>query len=115
MVSLISLKIFILISLNVLVFCNDNLNVAYQWQQMDFEFDSNEQRENAIRSNEFIKENVIPVGLEVYKDRLFITLPRWKNGVPATLAYIDLRGESCTLYLCDFTFTFICFALYNYQ
>lgn len=75
------------------VVANDNLRVAYQWKQIDFEFPNIEERQAAITNFTFISENVVPVGLEVYKNRLFITLPRWKKGVPASLAYIDLNGE----------------------
>lgn len=71
----------------------DHLKVEYQWKQIDFEYQSVDDRQAAISSGNFIQENVIPVGLEVHKNRLFITLPRWKKGVPASLAYIDLEGE----------------------
>lgn len=70
----------------------DHLKVDYQWKQIDFEYPSEVERQTAIKSKNFIQENVIPVGLEVYKNRLFLTLPRWKLGVPASLAYIDLEG-----------------------
>lgn len=73
--------------------CNDNLRVAYQWKEIDFEYRSAADREEAIRSKSFIPGHVVPVGLEVFKSRLFITLPRWKSGVPASLAYIDINGE----------------------
>lgn len=75
------------------VAAHDNLKVAYQWKQMDFEYPNIDERQAAIANQTFIQENVIPVGLEVYKNRLFITLPRWKKGVPASLAYIDLNGK----------------------
>ncbi|XP_053697507.1 protein yellow [Sabethes cyaneus] len=70
---------------------NDNLRVAYQWNQIDFEFPSETERAEALSSRSFIPENVIPVGLEVYKKRLFLTLPRWKTGIPASLAYININ------------------------
>lgn len=72
-------------------FGNDNLRVAYQWNQIDFEFPSEADRAEAIRSGDYVAENVIPVGLEVYKKRLFVTLPRWKTGIPASLAYININ------------------------
>lgn len=75
---------------------NDNLRVVYEWKEIDFKFKSAEERQMAIENRTFIQEHVIPVGLEVYKDRLFVTFPRWKNGVPASLAYINLLGKfSC--------------------
>ncbi|EAT42756.1 AAEL005738-PA [Aedes aegypti] len=73
---------------------NDNLRVAYQWSQIDFEFPSEAARSSAIASGDYIAENVIPVGLEVYKRRLFLTLPRWKAGIPASLAYININETS---------------------
>lgn len=77
------------------VTCNDNLQIAYQWKQVDFEFRNDQDRHEAMENGTFIPANIIPMGLEVYQNRLFMTMPRWKNGVPATLAYIDLNGESC--------------------
>lgn len=77
-----------------LVASNDNLRVAYQWNQIDYEFPGgNDDRAEAIRSGAYVPQNVIPVGLEVYKKRLFLTLPRWKPGIPASLAYININGE----------------------
>lgn len=85
------------------VSCNDNLRVAFEWKQMNFEFRNDEDRRDAIENGTFIPSNVIPMGIEVYKDRLFITLPRWKPGVPATLTYIDLNGKFI-LFLLDYIF-----------
>uniref|UniRef100_A0A6E8W0Q4 Protein yellow n=1 Tax=Anopheles coluzzii TaxID=1518534 RepID=A0A6E8W0Q4_ANOCL len=77
--------------LPVHIVANDNLRVAYQWKDIDFEFSSETERQEAIASKSYIAENVIPVGLEVYKKRLFLTLPRWKEGIPASLAYININ------------------------
>lgn len=71
----------------------DNLRVAFQWRQLDFNFSSETEREEAVNSREFIPENNLPLGLEVYEDRLFVTVPRWKAGVAASLAYIKLTGK----------------------
>lgn len=73
--------------------CNDNLRVAYEWREMDFDYRTAVERDAAIASEQFIPANVIPVGLEVYQTRLFVTLPRWKKGVPASLAYFDINGN----------------------
>lgn len=93
---------WILLASLLVASCNalahDNLRVIYQWKQIDFEYPNIQERQFAISNGNFIQENVIPVGLEVYKDRLFITLPRWKKGVPASLAYIDLNGKIIELF-----------------
>lgn len=71
---------------------NDNLEVRFQWKQVEFDYPSAETRRHAIETGEFIQENNLPLGLEVFGERLFITVPRWKKGVPASLTYINLSG-----------------------
>lgn len=71
----------------------DNLRVAFQWKQVDYDFPSETERLQAISSREFIPENNLPLGVEVYGDRVFVTVPRWKSGIPASLTYINLTGE----------------------
>lgn len=39
---------------------------------------------------EYVLENNIPMGATRYKNRLFITVPRRRVGIPATLNYVDL-------------------------
>ncbi|XP_037960732.1 protein yellow [Teleopsis dalmanni] len=73
---------------------NDNLRVAYEWKEVDFKYTNADARWTAIENREFKPNNVVPFGLEVYRNRLFVTLPRWKDGVPASLAYIDLNDSS---------------------
>lgn len=71
----------------------DNLRVAYQWKMVDFDFKSEEDRRRAIQAGEFVPENNLPLGLEVFGDRLFVTVPRWKDGVAASLTYINVSGN----------------------
>ncbi|KAI4456295.1 protein yellow-related [Holotrichia oblita] len=71
----------------------DNLRVAFHWKQLDFNYPSDDERQEAIRKGVFVPENNLPLGLEVYGDRLFVTVPRWKSGVPASLTYIKLTDE----------------------
>lgn len=63
-------------------------NIWYHWSRLDFAYPSDEDRHRAIVFEEFIPENNLPLGLEVYKDRLFMTMPKWKPGVPCTLAVL---------------------------
>lgn len=60
----------------------------YQWSVMDIEYPTEEERTIAISSQEFIPENNLPLGVEVYKDRMFISMPKWKPGIPITLAVL---------------------------
>lgn len=38
----------------------------------------------------FIQPNVIILGVERWKDRVFISTPRWKKGVPASLSALPV-------------------------
>lgn len=52
-----------------------------------------------IRSD-YIEYNNFPMGATRHKDRLFITLPRRRPGIPATITYIRLtspKGSSPSL------------------
>lgn len=60
----------------------------YRWKHLDFDYGSENEKELAIKLGEFIPENNLPLGLEIYKDRIFIAMPKWKDGVPATLGVI---------------------------
>lgn len=80
-----------------LIHSMDNLNVKYEWRKLDFQFPNQQIRQDMLQSNEFIPENNIPFGIEVHKERIFITVPRWKKGVAASLAYINLSGKFVSL------------------
>lgn len=47
---------------------------------MDYTFSSDEHKSYALERGEFVPENNLPVGIEVYKNKLFVTVPRWNNG-----------------------------------
>ncbi|KAM3956097.1 yellow-fa [Aphomia sociella] len=42
----------------------------------------------------FVKYNNIPMGVERVGDRLFVTVPRRRYGIPSTLNYVDLKRDS---------------------
>lgn len=76
------------ISLFIIHAMASDIELKFQWKTVNFDFgDAKDGQEQAYNPEMY---NVIPVGLDVYKDRLFLSLPRLKHGVPATLAYINL-------------------------
>lgn len=91
-----TLKSLIIFHLIYITSCMDQLSITYQWSQLDYQFPSEEARQQAIDSKTFIPENNIPMGLEVYGDRLFITVPRWRSGVPSSLNYVDMTVKNDT-------------------
>lgn len=75
--------------------CHANdLHAKFEWNKIDFAYNSPDERQEAINSGKFIPDNVIPVGIDVHENRLFISLPRLKKGVPASLATINMNGEN---------------------
>lgn len=61
---------------------------------MNYAFPSEDVRQRAIYTRQYIVENNLPLGLEVWKDKLFITVPRWKTGVAASLNYINITDKT---------------------
>lgn len=85
-------KTLVFLQLVYLTTCMEQLDIIYEWKQLDFQFLSPEARQQALDTRAFIPENNIPMGLEIYGDKLFITVPRWRSGVPASLTYVNLKG-----------------------
>ncbi|KAJ8678875.1 hypothetical protein QAD02_014662 [Eretmocerus hayati] len=75
-------------------YAGPSMQLAYQWKTVDFEFDSEEDRRSLIYSGTFVPENNLPLGLEIWRDKIFVSLPRWKKGIPATLATISTKSNS---------------------
>jgi hypothetical protein len=75
--------------------CHDSnatykLQERYSWNQLDFAFPNQRLKEQAISSGDYIPRNALPVGVEHWGNRLFVTVPRWRDGIPATLTYINM-------------------------
>ncbi|XP_057331641.1 protein yellow-like isoform X2 [Microplitis mediator] len=64
------------------------MELIYAWKTVDYEFASDVAREQALLEKSFIPENNMPLGIEFWRDKVFITLPKWRPGVPATLTTV---------------------------
>jgi hypothetical protein len=73
---------------------SDVFDVMFQWNIMEFAYPTQQQRAAAIRSGAFIPENVAPLGIAATRDRVFVTTPRWNDGIPASLSSISLPAFS---------------------
>ncbi|KAM3964371.1 LOW QUALITY PROTEIN: protein yellow-12 [Aphomia sociella] len=71
-------------------------STLYKWKQIDFEFPTTRHRWQALSTGKYVPANVLPLGLEVWGPRIFITLPRWRSGIPATIATVS-RGLTSPL------------------
>lgn len=64
------------------------LQERYSWNQLDFAFPNERLKEQAIASGDYIPQNALPVGIEHYGNRLFVTVPRWRDGEYQTAVHI---------------------------
>lgn len=52
------------------------LEQKYLWKEVEFAWPSEDARQQAIASGNYIVENNLPLGLDIWQDKLFITVPR---------------------------------------
>lgn len=76
------------------VFCLTNLQEKFKWKQVEFNWPSQDVRQQWIQDKKYMPENNLPLGLEVWGNKLFLTIPRWKKGVVASLNYVFLNDSS---------------------
>lgn len=60
-------------------------NTVYSWKQVEFELPNDTIRNEYIASGDYIPNNNMPLGLATWHKKMFVTIPRWRNGVLATL------------------------------
>lgn len=52
----------------------------FSWQVLDWAYPDPMSRAAALESGDYMPENGLPVGIEVWNNKLFVTVPRWKDG-----------------------------------
>lgn len=52
------------------------LEEKYRWKEVQYAWLSESAKKEAIASGEFKPENNFPLGLDIWRDKLFIALPR---------------------------------------
>lgn len=88
------MRTILLTALTVIIGCKAATpELRFAWKQVDYVWDSPEQRENSIKNGTFVQAHNLPLGLARWKDKLFVTVPRWKNGVASSLNYVDVDGS----------------------
>ncbi|KAB0793471.1 hypothetical protein PPYR_13091 [Photinus pyralis] len=72
------------------------VTAVYQWTNLEYDYPSESARRQAINSKEFVPENGFPIDVDVHytknKNKIFVTVPRFQNGIPATLGLITPRS-----------------------
>ncbi|XP_063530388.1 protein yellow [Cydia strobilella] len=85
-----SVQFFMLCTLVTIASAAVKLQELYAWNALDWNYPDQYTRQQAIQTGALIPENALPVGIERWRNKLFVSVPRWFAGVPATLNYIPL-------------------------
>ncbi|XP_075972270.1 protein yellow-like [Anticarsia gemmatalis] len=85
-----AMKILVLFALVSAATATVKLQEMFSWNVLDWNYPDPYSRQQAIQSGALMPENALPVGIERWRNKLFVSVPRWKEGIPATLNYIPL-------------------------
>lgn len=71
----------------------EKLKNIYSWKALEFDFPSEHAKELAIQEGRFIPGAPVPLDMDFYhrakhRSVVFISIPRFQNGVPVTLGYV---------------------------
>lgn len=72
---------------------SQNFRVIFEWSNINFSWPSQSVYENAVGScNKYVPQNNQISGIKIYKENMYLTLPRVLTGTPVTLAYLPLSS-----------------------
>ncbi|GJQ83890.1 putative melanin biosynthetic process [Trypoxylus dichotomus] len=73
---------------------NSKFRTVFQWKLLDFDYENEADKQKDIREEVFIPGNAAPIDTDVYYGRknkyIFITIPRFQPGIPATLGTVTV-------------------------
>ncbi|XP_076235248.1 yellow-f [Calliopsis andreniformis] len=67
---------------------------VHSWDFMEFNLPNEDVQKALMSSGDYIPEHNMPLGLQVWKDKVFVTVPRWRNGVMSNLNYFSKNDNS---------------------
>lgn len=60
--------------------------VQFQWNYLNYTWPSEEEYLRADKDESYVEKNNVLAGVKLWKGDMFLTVPRYRNGVPVTLA-----------------------------
>lgn len=79
-----SLTLLLMVLVTVTV-CHEPFQVIFQWNTTNVVWPSEEEEQYAVTHNEYIPANNFIAGIKFWNGKMYLTIPRWKDGVPVTL------------------------------
>lgn len=71
------MKLLFVLVISVAYATATKLEEKFSWKELEFDWPSEEVKQEAIKSGKYIESHNLPLGLDIWKDKLFITVPRW--------------------------------------
>jgi len=71
--------------------------VLYEWVVVDYDFPNETVRQHYIDTGLFIPDNNAVTGVKQWKDDIYVTVARWRPGVPATLNKVIVKDGKTIL------------------
>lgn len=80
-----NLQLMLFLLLIVSINSRQNYHVIYQWNVIEPEWPNQETGEKSLNNGSYIPSNNIITGIKLWKDQIYLAVPRLKFGVPVTL------------------------------
>lgn len=71
--------------------------VIKEWDYINFTWPNFAVYNEAVRAKTYLPQNIIVAGVMYYESSFYMSLPRMRDGVPATIAKISKEGDSTPL------------------
>lgn len=78
----------LLVTLSVSTARASKLQKHFEWNILDFQYENAQQKLNDLATGKLKPENALPVGIEIWNDKVFVTVPRWKEGKYQNFLYL---------------------------
>ncbi|XP_033761597.1 uncharacterized protein LOC117343364 [Pecten maximus] len=72
---------------------NTQPTLVYKWITLEFDWPNDTIKQQYIANEDYIPENNAINGIKVYNESVYLTIPRLKKGIPATLAVVINNGS----------------------
>lgn len=86
-----SVLVFFLLYKSILSICESEekkFSVEYQWNYINFTWESPDALQNAVQTELYIPENYLMAGIKIYKDTIYLVLPRGSKKTRITLTSV---------------------------
>ena len=71
---------FLLCGLLAVASASVKLQEVYSWNILDWNYPDQYLKQQALQTGALIRQNALPVGIERWRDKLFVSVPRWQSG-----------------------------------